>query len=91
MFPHKVLENRFNGQQAIKLLDDTYSGMIVVYSKVEFDEDIDTLHMKFEYNIIDDGGVVYDKEELEQYLGECLEQLLCHGIENNNITYSGGT
>ena len=43
-----------------------------------------------EYDIIDDAGVDYVKEELEQYLGDMLVEFITYGLIKNEITYTGG-
>jgi hypothetical protein len=88
--PHKVLENKRNGVQAIKLTESPYSGIIFNYGKVDFDEQSEHLKLHFEYDIIDDAGVDYVKEELEQYLGDMLVEFITFGLIKNEITYTGG-
>lgn len=88
--PHKVLENKRNGVQAIKLTESPYSGIIFNYGKVSFDEQSEQLKIAFEYDIIDDAGVDYVKEELEQYLGDMLVEFITYGLIKNEITYTGG-
>ena len=61
--------------------------------KVDFDEDEanDTLHLRFEYDILDynDKGLT-DKAPFEQYIGDILQELIHEGIARNNLTYTGG-
>jgi 3-oxoacyl-ACP reductase-like protein len=90
--PHQVLESRATGQTAIKLTEEPYSGIIFNYDRVEFvpDDENDKLHIKFEYDIVNDNGVKYVKEELETYLGDFLQELIMYGILNNDLIYTGG-
>lgn len=88
--PHKVLENTHNGCQAIKLTETPYSGIIISYGAVSFDEVGDHIKLKFDYEVHDDAGIEYDKQELEQYLGDFLQELIVWGIHNNDLTYTGG-
>ena len=92
MRKHVVLENKHNGTQAIKLLEDPYSGIIISYGKVSFDtnEEDAILKLNFEYNIHEDCGYDYDKVELENYLGDFLQELILYGLTHNDITYTGG-
>ena len=88
-----VLEHKHNGQQAIKLLADPFSGIIYTYGKIEFEEDEenDSLHLKFEYEIHDyaDKGMG-DMQPFEAYIGKLLEEMIHEGIRDNNLTYTGG-
>ena len=47
--------------------------------------------LKFEYEIHDKGGKDFtDLKPFEKYLGDLLQQLIHEGIEENNLTYTGG-
>ena len=87
---HVVMENKHNGNHALKLTDPPYSGIIFSYGKVEFEEVGDTLKIKFVYDVHDDAGIDYDEVEFEKYLGDFLQELIYYGIEQNDITYTGG-
>lgn len=91
--PYVVMENRHNGLQAIKLTADPFSGIMYTYGKVSFEEDEAnfTATLKFEYEVLDWA----DKEPddlgfFETVLGKILEELIHQGIEENNLTYTGG-
>jgi hypothetical protein len=88
--PHVVMENKHNGMNAIKLTESPYSGIIISYGKVAFEEVGDSLRIKFDYEVHDTANVQYDKQELEQYLGDLLQELIIYGIHNNDLTYTGG-
>ena len=83
-----LVENKETGHQAIKLTNDPYSGIMFVYGKVELNDDSPTL--KFEYEMIEDIDTVYNKEAFEKYIGDLLVELIQYGLENNDITYTGG-
>lgn len=93
MRPHKVLEHK-NGEgvYALKLTEGKHAGIIFSYGKVEFKENEakDNLVINFEYEIHEDYGITYDKGEFERELGEFLQELIEYGVENNDITYTGG-
>jgi hypothetical protein len=93
MRPHIVVESKVNGISAIKLLEEPYSGIIFTYGKVSFDEDDANMKLKinFEYEILDSANKEWDKELFEEYLGDFLQELIRDGIEQNNLTYTGGT
>lgn len=88
-----VLENKHNGMHAIKLTDGPFEGIIYTYGKVEFDEDEsnDRVHLKFEYEVIDYANKgLTDMKPFETYIGKILEELIHQGIQENNLTYTGG-
>lgn len=92
--PHKVVEKTVNGQKitGLELLENDYEGIIVSYGKVEFDEsNPERVTMRFDYEILRDNEHAYDKKELEQYLGDLLQELIIYGIHKNNLVYTGGT
>lgn len=92
MREHVVLENKYDGTHAIKLLEDPYSGIIISYGKVSFDtnENNAVLKLSFDYEVHDDLGLEYDKVQFENYLGDFLQELILHGVKHNDITYTGG-
>jgi hypothetical protein len=88
-----VLDSKQDGLQAIKLTEGAFEGIIYTYGKVQFDENetTDNIHLRFEYDIIDDDGKdLTDKASFEQYIGDILQELIYEGIERNNLTYTGG-
>lgn len=88
-----VVESKQDGLQAIKLTAGAFEGIIYTYGKVSFDEDEanDKINLHFEYDILDynDKGLT-DKAPFEQYIGDILQELIHEGIEQNNLTYTGG-
>jgi hypothetical protein len=90
--PHAIVENRNSGVDAIKLLEEPYSGIIFTYGKVSIEEDEEnqTARIKFEYDVLDDANKSWAKEPFEQYLGDFLQELLRDGLERNSLTYTGG-
>jgi hypothetical protein len=92
--PYVVVESKYSGLDAIKLTEEPWQGIIYAYGKVEFEEDEvnSTIHLKFDYEILDDGGKGFtNKQPFEAYIGKILEELLHEGIQENNLTYTGGT
>lgn len=93
MFNYVTVQNRRNGMDAIKLLDEPFSGIIFTYGRVEFEEDEanDQLRIKFEYEILDKNSKEFsDPKPFEKYIGDLLQELIHKGIEENNLTYTGG-
>jgi hypothetical protein len=91
--PIIVTENKHNGLQAIKLTEGAFEGIIYTYGKVNIDadEENDKINLKFEYEILDyeDKGLT-DMKPFEAYIGKILEGLIHEGVEENNLTYTGG-
>jgi hypothetical protein len=92
-YPYSVLENKHNGMHAIKLTAGPFEGIMYTYGKVSFDEDEanDTVRLAFEYEIIDNANKgLTDMKPFETYIGKILEELIHQGIEENNLSYTGG-
>jgi len=94
-FNIKTVESKIDNVLAIQLLDAPFTGMIVSYGKVAFDElreDVDDLVpiLNYDYTVHDDGGLTYDLSELETRLGDILLDLIEEGLRNNTLIYSGG-
>jgi hypothetical protein len=92
---HKVTENKHHEMHAIQLTDEPYNGIIFSFGEVTFPTDGEpdsdgNVTLKFDYDIHDDAGIEYNKEEFEKYLGDFLTELIIYGVKNNNIAYSGG-
>ena len=87
------MESKQDGLQALQLTEGAFEGIIYTYGKVEFEEDEanDTIHLKFDYDILDyaDKGLT-DKAPFEKYIGKILEELIHEGVANNDLTYTGG-
>jgi len=96
---HLVLEHKNDPNlQAIKLLEEPYSGIIFSYDGVSFDKisgDAGEEHvtMKFHYDVHEWAGhdfTAKQKDQFETYLGDFLKDLIIFGIQENNLTYTGG-
>jgi len=88
-----TVENRKNGMDAIKLLEEPFSGIIYSYGRVSFEEDEanDKLRLSFEYEIHDKNGKEFtDSKPFEKYIGDLLQELIHQGIAENSLTYTGG-
>lgn len=93
MFNYVIVQNRKDGMDAIKLLDEPFSGIIYSYGRVSFEEDEvnDALHLSFEYEIHDKNFKEFsDTKPFETYIGDILQELIHQGIEKNSLTYMGG-
>lgn len=92
---HTVLEQEFEGKKiyAIKLHETPYSGIIISYGKVSFneDEENDKLCIAFEYDLIEDNDQEYDLKEFENYIGELLQEMIAFEMTRNNLIFTGGT
>jgi hypothetical protein len=91
MSKYVIVENRKNGMDAIKLLEEPFSGIIYSYGRVTFEEQGDELKLGFEYEIHDKNSKEFsDMKPFETYIGDILQELLHEGIEKNSLTYTGG-
>jgi len=89
----ETVESKNTGLEAIRLTDEPYKGIIFQYGKVSFtpDEENDKLHLKFEYDILDQNNKIFKEEIFENYIGELLQQFIMQGVAENSLTYTGGT
>ena len=88
--PFTVLASKRGDPDRIKLTEGQYSGIIFSYGKVSFEEIDDYCKLNFEYEVHEDTGVTYIKEELEQYLGALLQAILVEQLIKNEVVYTGG-
>ena len=88
--PFVVVENKITGHDAIKLTSGPYSGIIYSYGGVSFNEQDDTCKLNFEYEV-HESEIEYVKSEFEHYIGDLLQYIIMEQLQNNNITYTGGT
>jgi hypothetical protein len=92
-YNYTILENKYDGLHAIKLTSGPFEGIIYAYGKVSFDEDEvnNKATIAFEYEIIDNANKgMTDMKPFEKYIGKILEELIHIGIQENNLTYTGG-
>lgn len=92
--PYKVLEKKNDSNvEALMLTEGIHKGIIFSYGKVKFEEkeDEEKLKIHFDYEIHDDGGVLFEQEELEKELGDFLMELLQEQLINNEVVYTGGS
>ena len=90
--PYVVMENKHNDLQAIKLTEEPFSGIMYTYGKVSFEEDNHNATIKFDYEVLDYGdNQISDMAPFEEYIGDILTELIHQGIQDNNLTYTGGT
>lgn len=88
---YKILEATDpTGQKLVQLTCSRFSGIIYSYGKVWFEELDDSLKLNFDYEVYESAGIEYDSAELEQQLGDILQDLIYEGIEKNSLTYTGG-
>ena len=88
--PFVVLKSTKGENDRIKLTEGQYKGIIFSYGAVSFEEDGDTLRLKFEYDIHEAEGISYVQSELEEHLGQLLQLILVEQLMNNEVVYTGG-
>jgi hypothetical protein len=84
-----VVESRKTGVDALKLTSGPYRGIIFSYGKVSFEEQGDSCHLKFDYDV-HENHMEYVQEEFEQYIGDLLQFIIMDQLQKNSITYTGG-
>lgn len=88
-FNYVMVENKINGMDAIKLLDEPFAGIIFSYGQIKIDinESGSVLNIDFEYEILDKGAKDFgNMEPFEQYIGALLEHILHSEIEQQSNT-----
>lgn len=88
--PFVVLKSTKGENDRIKLTEGPYAGIIYSYGAVGFEENGDTLKLKFEYDIHEAEGVSYIQSEFEQAIGQLLQLILVEQLAKNEVVYTGG-
>ena len=89
-----AVESKYTGIDAIKILEEPFSGIVFTFGKVSLneDEENDKLHINFEYEIQDMGNKeITDMSPFETYIGLILQELLIKGVQDNSLVYTGGS
>lgn len=76
---------------ALELLENPFDGIILTIGKVSFSEEGDECRMHYDYDIIENNDKEYTKEALEKEIGDIIIEGIINGIEQNSLTYTGGT
>lgn len=88
--PFVVLQSKKGEHDRIKLTEGQYKGIIFSYGAVNLEEEGDTLHLKFEYDIHEAEGIPYVQSEFEQHIGQLLQLILVDQLMKNEVVYTGG-
>lgn len=90
---HSIVETRVDDTTVVgvKLEDSPFTGIIVQYGKVSFDnldaaEAADEIVLNFEYEILDAAGIDYNTESLEMYLGDVLQDIIAFEIRRKSLS-----
>ena len=87
---YELVGAREDGQYIFKFIDEGFDDVHLCIYGVEFLEEGDEAHMKFDYDI-HEGTIEADKfEEFKTLMGDFLIQAIEEGIKKNEITYTGG-
>ena len=89
--PFVVLRSKKGENDRIKLTEGPYAGIIYSYGSVGFEEDGDTLKLKFEYDIHENPVGFVDRNKFKNHIGDILIDLLEENLLKNNVVYTGGT
>ena len=88
-FNYVMVENKANGMETIKLLDEPFAGIVFSYGQINVDteEDDHKININFEYELLDKGSKDFGNiEPFEQYIGKLLEHIIHSGIEQESNT-----
>ena len=89
MFNYSIIKNRTTGEDAIRINDEPFEGIIFSFGQISFNENKETnwLNLNFEYQIIDKANKEFGNlEPFEEYLGELLQDIIHRQVEEiNNI------
>lgn len=87
---HEILEDTHNDVNLVKMTEGKYKDLIFSLGKVSVDEEEgEELKLTFEYDVHSE-GVEFVKEELEQYLGEFVKELLIFNLSRHEVVFTGG-
>jgi hypothetical protein len=89
-----IVDMEFNDRpvQAIELYKIPYSGIIVVFNRVELiPRDDESVTLSFDYDFIRELPGSWKKEDLDQYLGGILEEIIRDKLAKNELVFAGGT
>lgn len=90
---YEIMEVEYNGEPryAVRLQDIRFDGIMVVYDRVQLLPEGDHAVLSFDYDILRNISKDYKREDLEEHLGELLEELIRERLKTNSLVYSGGT
>ena len=90
---HSIVETQVDDTTVVgvKLEDSPFTGIIVQYGKVSFDnldaaEAADKIVLNFDYEILDAAGIEYNTESLEMYLGDVLQDIIAFEIRRKSLS-----
>lgn len=82
-YRYTTVENKNNGMDAIKLLDQPFEGIIFSYGNINIvpDEQAFGLSISFDYEILNPNHKgLSDHKPFEDYIGKLLEHILLTGM-----------
>lgn len=79
------MENRTDGFDAIKLIDEPFSGIVYTYGNISVSEEADEITFSYEYEILDRAGKEFGSmEPFEQYIGDVLQDIIHQQISEHD-------
>lgn len=92
---HTVVQTKNSNDEdvfGVRLDDEPFQGIVIEYGKISFDgadpDDADEIVLNFEYEILDDIDNDYDVSELEQYVGDVLQDILAFEMQRKMMENS---
>lgn len=76
---------------AISFISGKYDSIIYVYKgSVSFDERVDDVVMKFDYEILDGKELIENISDFEKYIGNILTDMIEYSLAKNETVFTGG-
>jgi len=60
----------------VKIKEGKYEGLVWLYGKVSFDEQLEELKLSFDYELIENPNDIKPSEELETIMGDILVDII---------------
>lgn len=86
-----ILPKDINGFQVIKIEKGFFKNIEYTYGSVAFEEGVDDITLKFEYNIKDGYLDPVHEDAFKKLTGDLLCAIMTFQLDNNEVIYSNGT
>lgn len=93
MIEYKVVEVTVDDKDAVavEITSAKYQGATLVFGKISVEEVGEEAILHFNFDLIDEQKQYTIDDELKQFAGDLMLQILRESIENQSAIYHGGT
>lgn len=93
MIEYKVVDVTVDDKDAVavEITSGAYQGATLVYGKISVEETGEEAILHFNFDLIDEQKKYIMNDELKQFAGDLMLQLLQESIEKQTAIYHGGT